>query len=392
MTVQANARRPRLAIVVSHPIQYYAPLYRRLTERGIVDPFVFYLSDAGAKEHVDGNFARSIAWDVPLLDGYNHTVMQPGSAITSRGIWGKHDSQIVPALERFLPDWVLLYGYASRMNWVSLQWARERGVKVAYMSDSNIHDPKRPFIQHAKRFLVSYFFGKVDAFLSTSEANSAYLIEFGARLDQIYRLPFAIEFDRFCEVLPATVDRPYDFIWAGKFISIKRPQDFLAALPHVAEQIGRPVKVCIVGDGPLRAVLEGQAAQLPPQCIVEFAGFLNQAAMPGALQKAHALVFSSEREPYGLIATEAAAAGLALILTDRIGCVGDSVLARVGGNALTYRAGDVSGLATAMVSLVLDTKLRESMQRESVAIARTHDTAYAARVIEDVVKGSTHDV
>lgn len=389
ITGQTKVRKLRLAIVVSHPIQYYTPLYRRLAEREVVKPHVVFLSDAGAREHVDSGFGRKVAWDIPLLEGYEYTVLQPGSSVNTRGFWGRHDVRLNAKLEEISPDWLLLYGYASRMNWSALRWANKHNVKVAYASDSNIHDPRRRYIQPIKKFLVQQFFLGIDAFLSTSEANLAYLREFGAPISSIYRLPFAIEVERFHNnTSTLEADRTYDFIWAGKFIPLKRPQDFLAALPRVVNTIGRPIKTCIVGDGPLRPALEAQAAGLPASCSVEFLGFVNQAAMPATLQRAHTLVFSSEQEAYGLIATEAAAAGLALIVSDRIGCVGSTVLARPGVNAVTYRAGDVKGLADAMSALMLDATRLTSMQQASWDIAQSHDVDHAVNVIESIILGS----
>ena len=38
----AVARRPRLAFIVSHPVQYYVPLYRQLVAQGEFEVRVFY--------------------------------------------------------------------------------------------------------------------------------------------------------------------------------------------------------------------------------------------------------------------------------------------------------------------------------------------------------------
>jgi len=379
-------RQRRLIVIATHPIQYYAPLYRLLAERSVVDLLVVYLSDAGAAAHVDADFGRTVSWGLPLLDGYPYTVLQPGTAITSRGFWARYDGGLIPTLERLSPDWVLIYGYASRMNWAALTWARRRGVKVAYASDSNIYDPKRSIIQPVKHLIVRSFFRQVHAFLSPSEANATYLRKFGAPSERIHRLPFAVDVGRFQQNAPAAgVKRPFDFIWAGKFIPLKRAGDFLAALERVSQVAGRPIRALIAGDGSLRGQLTAQARSLPSTCQVEFVGFVNQTAMPSVLQAGSILVFTSDREGYGLIATEAAAAGLALVVSDRIGCVGSTVLARPGVNALTYRAGDVEGLATAMARLLAEPDLRARMQEASFAISREHDLDHAAQVIEGVL-------
>lgn len=380
-------RNRRFLVLVTHPIQYYAPVYRTLAQRGNIDLKVIYLSDAGAAAHDDPGFSRTVRWDVPLLDGYDYEVLQPGTQITSRSFWQRHDRDLIAALTRARPDWLLVYGYASRMNWTAVLWARSHGVKVAYTSDSNDRNPER-FVP-IKKISVGYYFRHVDCFLATSERNVGYLQRYGAPPARIHRIPFAIDVARFTvHNGAAPVPPAYDFLWAGKFIPRKRGQDFIAALASLAERSDRPIRACMLGDGPCRDVLQSQARTLPLRCTVDFPGFVNQQEMPAALCSARVFVFTSAYEPYGLAVTEAAAAGLAIVVTDNAGCVGATVLARPGVNALTYHAGDIPALSTAMESLLCDDDLRRCMQRASLDIAKQHDVTCAAHVIEEVITGT----
>ncbi|HTH31330.1 MAG TPA: hypothetical protein VL946_08255, partial [Lacibacter sp.] len=61
----------KLAIVTSHPIQYNAPLFRLLAERGKIDVKVFYTWGQTEQGFVyDPDFKRAFKWDIPLLEGY----------------------------------------------------------------------------------------------------------------------------------------------------------------------------------------------------------------------------------------------------------------------------------------------------------------------------------
>jgi glycosyltransferase involved in cell wall biosynthesis len=384
MTHPATAarRRQKLVVLATHPIQYYAPLYRLLAMRGIVDIEVIYLSDAGAKPHEDPDFSRTVQWDVPLLEGYDYQMLQPGTPINARGFWQLHDRKLLQALEHARPDWLLVYGYACRMNWVAARWAHRRGIKVAYSSDSNIRSPER--MVPVKALVLKAFFRYVDLFLAPSERNEEYLLKYGAARHKIQRIPFAIDTARFTP--PRSNDsRRHDFIWAGKFAAWKRGVDFLAALDICSRRTDRCIHACMVGDGPLRDALHAQARQLPPHCHVEFTGFVNQGGMPEVLRSADTLVLTSDIEAYGLVATEAAASGLALIVADAAGCVGDTVLARPGVNTLTFKVGDTHALANAMETLLQDAGLRQRMQHASLDIAKYHDVACAAEVIEQLI-------
>jgi glycosyltransferase involved in cell wall biosynthesis len=239
-----------------------------------------------------------------------------------------------------------------------------------------------------KQVVVGQFFRHVDAFLAPSERNVEYLLKYRADPARIRRMPFAIDVARFTPDPKDASPRRYDFLWAGKFIDFKRGQDFLAALDRVARQSDVPVHACMAGDGPHRETLLALAKQLPDSCHVDFPGFVNQGAMPATLRSAHTFVFTSERDAYGLACTEAAASGLALVVADNNGCVGPTVLAQPGVNALTYKSGDVDALATAMESLLRDAALRQRMQRASLDIAKYHDAARAAKIIEQLVTGN----
>src|SRR5580698_7247027 len=68
-----SAQRPvRLAYLVSHPIQYQAPLLRRIAQEKDIELTVLFGSDFSVHDYKDEGFGVGVKWDVPLLDGYRH--------------------------------------------------------------------------------------------------------------------------------------------------------------------------------------------------------------------------------------------------------------------------------------------------------------------------------
>ena len=64
----------RLAIVTTHPIQYNAPLFKLIQERGNIQIKVFYTwGKTALKNKFDPGFGKYISWDIPLLDGYEYS-------------------------------------------------------------------------------------------------------------------------------------------------------------------------------------------------------------------------------------------------------------------------------------------------------------------------------
>jgi len=375
----------KLLVLQTHPIQYYAPVYRVLAERAKLNLVVVYLTDAGARAHFDPGFNRQVAWDIDLLSGYRCRILQPGSEWNGRGFLGADDKAIDKILREERPDWILLYGYASLMNWRTWWHARRNDVRILYGSDSNIRtDPATGvFRQYLKRLVLQTYFGGVCGFLSPSEANRAYLTRYGAPAGKIKWSPFAIDLARFHQAdLPAT--RKFMFVWTGKFIGLKRCTDYLLALQNL-RAAGLVFKALLVGDGPESRLLATLSTSLQESGHLEETGFVNQSDMPNVLASAEVFVFTSEKESYGIAATEAAACGNALIVADSIGCVGTGGSAQPGKNALTYPAGDVRALTESMRQLIENRDRLRKMQAESLEIAKLHDVSIAAGIIEETV-------
>ena len=73
--------RYRLAIVSTHPIQNWIPLYRQLASDPEISLRVFYASDFSVRGGLDAEFGIPIKWDIPMLEGYDYTFL----GATARG-------------------------------------------------------------------------------------------------------------------------------------------------------------------------------------------------------------------------------------------------------------------------------------------------------------------
>ena len=70
LPVASPLRKVRLAYVVSHPIQYQAPLLRRIAQEPDIDLTVLFGSGFSVRGYKDEGFGVEVAWDTPLLEGY----------------------------------------------------------------------------------------------------------------------------------------------------------------------------------------------------------------------------------------------------------------------------------------------------------------------------------
>ena len=76
----------------------------------------------------------------------------------------------------------------------------------------------------------------------------------------------------------------------------------------------------------------------------------------------------SQHDPHPLICSEGACIGLPLVLSDRIGAVGPTDIAREGENTIVFPCTDIPALAAAIDALAGDDARRAAMSARSLAI------------------------
>ena len=128
----------KLAIITSHPIQYYAPWFRHLADATNFSIKVFYLWNFGVSQQVDMGFKQSIQWDIPLLTGYDYEfVPNVSSKPGTHHFWGLQNPSLLEQISVYNPDAVLLmsYNYASLYKFL-WRWNRRRA-PLLFRGDSH---------------------------------------------------------------------------------------------------------------------------------------------------------------------------------------------------------------------------------------------------------------
>lgn len=129
------------------------------------------------------------------------------------------------------------------------------------------------------------------------------------------------------------------FVFVGRLVEQKGVEALLAAYDSYRGRVSDPWGLVVCGTGPLLDRLSGRPG-------VEARGFVQPVDLPGVLRGCDAFVLPSRYEPWGVVVAEAAAAGLPLILSDRVGAGID--LLRSHHNGFGCVAGDSVGLASAL--------------------------------------------
>ncbi|GAC1655995.1 MAG: hypothetical protein NVS9B15_16980 [Acidobacteriaceae bacterium] len=383
MSQVSSKRRVRLAYLVSHPIQYQAPLLRRIAQESDIDLTVLFGSDHSVRGYKDEGFGVGVKWDVPLLGGYRHVflprlrdndVVSPTSPI-NRGIV----SQLSGRYDEPPMDVLWVHGYASVNALHGMIAAKALGIPVLLRAESWLRDRGRSSFKLAlKNLFFSDLRHLVSGVLPIGSLNAQYWRNyFGHEIPQ-FPMPYAVDNHYFAErarlasthraelqrELSLDPTRPV-ILFASKLQGRKHCDHLIAAYVRLSRSGGTEPNpyLVIVGDGEERAALERQAADTGFDSI-RFCGFRNQSELPRFFDLASVFVLPSRHEPWGLIVNEVMTARRPVVVTDDVGCAPDLIQNGVNGNI--YPFGDIDAL-TAILRTILETPGRAEEMGENAA-------------------------
>lgn len=156
----------------------------------------------------------------------------------------------------------------------------------------------------------------------------------------------------------------------GRLDKRKNVSLLLDAFAQVAQE-NRETKLLVVGDGPERANLEGQARTLGVDSRVVFAGRVFQQDKQAALQAMDVFAFPSLMEGFGLAVAEAMIAGVPVVVSDR-GSLPE--LVRDGKTGRVTTVNNAEPMAAAIAELLDDADLRRKLGAAGKHHAEKHFT------------------
>jgi glycosyltransferase involved in cell wall biosynthesis len=348
----------RLAVVLSHPTQYYSPWFRWLRANTALNFRIFYLWKFGVSPTRDPQFQTTFAWDVDLLSGYDsefvaNTARHPGT----HHFFGLRNPGLTRRLAAWRPDALLLFGYKSPSHLAVIAWARLHGVPLIFRGDSHLLGRGLPPL--LPRCALRLLYAQFAAFVPVGAANRDYFTAHGVPAKKLFLAPHAVNDALFDPALPATRTAAAALraqlglaagtrvvLYAGKLVPAKQPAALLAAfldlnLPNTA--------LVFVGDGAEKPALLELARRARPGA-VHFLPFANQSEMPARYLLADLFALPSRGfyETWGLAINEAMHMDVPCLVSDRVGCQRD--LVSDGQTGWVFRAEDPAHLRERLAS------------------------------------------
>ncbi len=380
--------RIRLAYLVSHPIQYQAPLLRRIAQEPGIELTVFFASDFSVRGYRDAGFGVEVKWDIPLLDGYRHEFLPRLELSKAEGVLNPIGYGMYRRLQGRgdeLPfDVLWVHGYNTGTTMLGMLAAKSLGIPVLVRADVWLGDRIRSGWKLAvKALYFKMLQWVVDGVLTIGTMNHAYWKHYFGEDVPLFLMPYAVDNEYFQQRSKAAEanrsalqrelqldgERPV-ILFASKLQGRKRCSDLLKAYGDLVRRqtLSQQPYLVIVGDGEERSALEEQA-KAEGLDDVRFCGFQNQTQMPRYFDLCTVFVLPSRHEPWGLIVNEVMNAGRPVIVSDEVGCYPD--LVRDGMEGLVFPAGDVAALTAALEQVLVNPEVAAAMGRRGLERIRT---------------------
>ena len=345
----------RVVAVFPEPTPYRAPLLDRVADLPDVDLTVVYAAETVARR----------TWEV---DPRHRAVFLRGARLPGAERLLRHDYPVTPGVERVLrrmrPDAVVVSGWSTFAAQVAIAWCRLKGVPYALVVESHDEDPRPGWRRAVKGSVVPRVVREASTVLVTGSLARDSMVARGAEPDRIGIFANTIDVEAFGDradglassrpgLRKALGAEPDDVV----VLSVARlvPDKAHDVLVRAVAEAEEPrLLLVLAGEGPERDRLAALAEELGVRLLLP--GSLPWERIVEAYVAADVFALLSEREPWGVVVNEAAACGLPLVLSDRVGAAAD--LLGDGENGFLVPAGDPGAAAQALRRLAIDRLVR----------------------------------
>jgi glycosyltransferase involved in cell wall biosynthesis len=381
VTATAALRRYKVLAVATHPVQYMAPIFRRMAAERQLDLHVAYCSLRGAQSAThDPDFQTNVQWDVPLLDGYQWTEI-PNKGSGAESFWGLNNPGLADLIRSGKFDAVLCFvGYVRASFWIARRAAKASRTAFLFGTDAHSLAPRdsQQWKVWFKKLFWPYLFRQADQVIVPSTGTSAMLQTLGILPERITITPYTVDNDwwkaQSAKVdraavrasLGASADQPV-ILFCAKLQSWKRPLDLLQAFAQ-ADISG--ALLVFAGEGPQKPELQAAAARLQIESRVKFLGFINQSQLPAVYTAADVMVLPSSYEPFAVVVNEAMCCGCPAIVSDQVGAARDLVIPLR--PDFVFPAGDIAALAGTLRAAFADRAQLRATGRQAFDYVETH--------------------
>jgi glycosyltransferase involved in cell wall biosynthesis len=368
--VRADLRRDgpiRVAAVFPEPTPYRAPLLDRVAALPEIDLTVLYA-------------AGTVAGRTWRVQPKHPAVFLRGLRVPGADRVLHHDYPLTPgvvsALNDARPDVVVVSGWSTFAAQGAIAWSRLRNVPYVLVVESHDEGPRPGWRRTVKKTVVPPVVRNASGVLVTGTLARNSMVARGASAERVRIFANTVDVDAFAadaERLAPSRPELRASLGAGLddviVLTVARlaPEKGLDVLVRAVAGAGdERLLLVLAGDGPEREALRRLAEEVGTRLVL--LGDVEWQRIVELYVAADVFALLSQREPWAVVVNEAAACGLPLVLSDRVGAAHD--LLRDGENGFLVPAGDVAAAVAALRTLAADPELRREQGARSRDLAR----------------------
>lgn len=370
----------------SHPIQYFAPLYKYINQQGLICK-VWYGSGNEESNNLDKEFGVTVNWDIPLLDGYEYQFFKNFSWKTRQegGFFSLINLGMIRKLFIIPKSIIIVHGWHYLTNLLIILLAHFAGHVVCVRCDNpqNQEDLKVGTKQKLKGILLkNLLFPNIDYFLYVGKQNKLFYINYKVEVNKLVFLPHSVDNARFSRehdsLLVGRDERRNKLgikteekviIFSGKYISKKKPLEVIKAFRQLNNS---DAWLILIGEGALRPQMEAYIAKHQIKKVI-LTGFINQATISQYYSIGDLFVmYSGIGETWGLSVNEAMNFNLPVVVSNLTGCADDLVMNGV--NGFVAESDNVADLTDKIKKVLASDKLLHENASAKIIAEYSYET------------------
>lgn len=353
-----------IALVTNEPAPYRIPALNRMAAASDMRLHVIFCCEREPNR----------AWDLPPMHFDRTFLRERITTFNERYIHNNMD--VIPVLRRLAPDVVITSGF-NPTHLYAFGYARAKRMAHVAMTDGTLESEQHLSALH--RSVRRFVYARSGAFIAASHGGRKLFQSYGVPDSSCFQACLCVEN---ADYLPAHEQetRRFDLIFCGRIEAVKNPLFMLDVARQVARNLGRKISILLVGSGSLEQQVRTAAARCADLLDVTFHGFAMQHELPALYRSARLFMFPTQWDPWGVVANEACAAGLPVLVSPHAGVAGELIVDGDNGYICDLDPGLWAQRATMLLS---DAQLYRQFSRRSRAlVSRFNFDAASAGILD----------
>jgi glycosyltransferase involved in cell wall biosynthesis len=350
----------RLAIVTNEPPPYRIPVFERVSQVSGVALRVIFCSRREPNRH----------WNLPPLN-FDHVFLRE-RITTVKGRYIHNNPDVIGQLRRFAPD-VVVTDQFNPTHLYAFGYALLRGIPHVPMTDGTYLSEQA--LSGVHRLVRRFVYARSSAFLSASRIGGRRLYEsYGIPAERCFLSYLCTDNDAY-QREPQPQEPRFDLMFCARMVPEKGPDFALRIARETAARLGRRVSILFVGSGDEEEKIRALARQQADRVEAHFHGFARQEELPRLYRSTRVFLFPTHADVWGVVANEACAAGLPVIVSPHAGVAGELVVDGENGFVLPL---DEAQWADRAAALLAQPELRQAFSQRSLALVKEYSFDNAA--------------